>query len=235
METRGRAATFGGTTPLGSNIIPRTAGRCCKKREPRRVRWTHDTIPRAPGQTPDEANDTCGKPAGPRHVVDPARRTKHLPNHPGIAYSFGRRAAASWERVNASQPFLYPKDFSIDPRESRRILIGACDVAWGDKAGGLYLTEDGGKSWNRIGREGPQTFGGYFHPEKEGWIYMTLTESAPGAGLWLSKDHGRSWRAFAGLPFANIQRVEFHPQEETRIYVTTFGASVWRGPIEPTE
>jgi hypothetical protein len=59
-------------------------------------------------------------------------------------------------------------------------------ITWEDKSGGLYLTEDGGQTWRRIGREGPQTFGGYFHPKREGWIYMTLTEGAPGAGLWLS-------------------------------------------------
>jgi hypothetical protein len=151
----------------------------------------------------------------------------------GVGLYRSRDAAGSWEKVNATQPFLYPKDFSIDPRESRRILIGACDAVWDDKAGGLYLTEDGGKSWNRIGREGPQTFGGYFHPEHNGWIYMTLTEGAPGAGLWLSQDQGRNWAPFKELPFSNIQRVEFDGADPARIYVTTFGGSVWRGPAQP--
>ena len=62
---------------------------------------------------------------------------------------------------------------------------------------------------------------------------MTLTEDAPGAGLWLSKDGGGSWRAFDELPFANIQRVAFDPGDEGRIHVTTFGGSAWRGPAEP--
>ena len=62
---------------------------------------------------------------------------------------------------------------------------------------------------------------------------MTLTEGAPGAGLWLSKDNGETWAAMDGLPFANAQRVAFDPADETIIYVTTFGGSVWRGPAEP--
>ena len=57
---------------------------------------------------------------------------------------------------------------------------------------------------------------------------MTLTEGAPGAGLWLSRDDGRAWEACDGLPFSNIQRVVFDPSHGDRIYVTTFGGSVWR-------
>ena len=62
---------------------------------------------------------------------------------------------------------------------------------------------------------------------------MTLTEGAPGAGLWLSRDNGQTWDEFDDLPFSNIQRVEFDPNDRARIYVTTFGGSVWRGPAAP--
>jgi hypothetical protein len=62
---------------------------------------------------------------------------------------------------------------------------------------------------------------------------MTLSAGAPGAGLWLSRNDGRTWQAFDGLPFANIQRVVFDPADESRLFVTTFGGSVWHGPVEP--
>jgi photosystem II stability/assembly factor-like uncharacterized protein len=100
---------------------------------------------------------------------------------------------------------------------------------------GVWRSDVGGQTWQRIGREGPQTFGGYFHPKHDGWIYMTLTEDAPGAGLWLSRDGGQTWRAFDDLPFSNIQRVEFDPANDAVIRVTTFGDSVWRGPVAPSE
>ncbi len=153
----------------------------------------------------------------------------------GVGLYRSRDGAESWEKINGSQPLLYPKDFSVDPRNSQRILLGAADAGRGDESGGLYLTEDGGRTWARIGRKGPQTFGGYFHPEHDGWIYMTLTEGAPGAGLWLSRDNGRTWQAFDGLPFANVQRVEFDTRARSEIHVTTFGGSVWRGPSTPSE
>ena len=59
---------------------------------------------------------------------------------------------------------------------------------------------------DRLGRQGRQTFGGRFHPKHKGWIYMTLTEGAPGPGLWLSRDNGHTWEPFKDLPFSNIQR-----------------------------
>jgi hypothetical protein len=122
----------------------------------------------------------------------------------------------------------------VDPNNSLRLLQGAADAGRGDQSGGLYLTENGGQTWKRIGRQGPQTFGGYFHPKNSSWIYMTLTEGAPDAGLWLSRDSGTTWKPFDDLPFSNIQRVEFDRSNEAVIYVTTFGGSVWRGPAQPT-
>ncbi|HOW68629.1 MAG TPA: hypothetical protein P5186_24710 [Candidatus Paceibacterota bacterium] len=153
----------------------------------------------------------------------------------GVGLYRSRDRAETWERISPLPPLLYVKDFSVHPRDSQRILLGACDAGRGDPSGGLYLTEDGGNSWRRIGRQGPQTFGGYFHPRREGWIYMTLTEGAPGTGLWLSRNLGQTWQPFDELPFSNIQRVEFDPRDEARLHVTTFGGSVWRGPITPRE
>ncbi|MDT8299953.1 MAG: hypothetical protein RQ760_00625 [Sedimentisphaerales bacterium] len=141
--------------------------------------------------------------------------------------------AETWEKVNTSQLFLYPKDFSVHPVDSNIILMGTCDSSRQDETGGLYYSEDGGKTWRRIGRKARQTFGGYFHPKYKGWIYMTLTEGATGAGLWLTRDNGQTWEAFDDLPFSNIQRVVFDPSDDDLMYITTFGGSVWRGPIVP--
>ena len=135
----------------------------------------------------------------------------------------------SWRCLNAGQPLLWPKDFSVDPSNSSRILLGAAD-AGSEKQGGLYQTLDGGVTWSRIAREGPEHFGAFFHPTRPGWIYMTLCEGAPGSGLWLSRDDGCTWKPMNGLPFPNAQRVAFDPGDPGAITVTTFGGGVWRGP-----
>jgi len=135
--------------------------------------------------------------------------------------------ASHWRLVNASCPLFWPKDFLVNPRDSRTIYVGAAD-ARADQAG-LWRTRDGGATWRRLARKGSEHFGAYLHPTHNGWIYMTLTEGAPGAGLWLSKDDGQTWQAMS-LPFANAQRVSFDPAHADVVYVTTFGGSVWRGP-----
>jgi photosystem II stability/assembly factor-like uncharacterized protein len=153
----------------------------------------------------------------------------------GVGLYRSKDGAEHWEKVNTSQLFLYPKDFSVHPQNSSIILVGTCDAGGGDQSGGLWRTTDAGRSWQRIGRQARQTFGGYFHPKHDNWIYMTLTEGAPGAGLWFSQDNGQTWQPFDDLPFSNIQRVASDPADDGLIYVTTFGSSIWRGPATPTQ
>ncbi len=148
----------------------------------------------------------------------------------GVALFRSKDGGGRWEPANAAQPLLWPKDFTVDPKDSRIIYVGASDAGGGKPEGGLYRTADGGATWKRLAREGPQHFGAYLHPKRPGWVYMTLCEGAPAAGLWLSRDDGATWKPMAGLPFANAQRVAFDPEDPDGIVVTTFGGSVWRGP-----
>ena len=151
---------------------------------------------------------------------------KFVAEGPGLYRS--KDQGGSWENITSSHPLFWPKDFTVDPKDSKVVYLGACDA--GAQQSGLYRTVDGGASWERIGRQGSEHFGAFLHPKKKGWIYMTLCEGPPGAGLWLSKDDGATWTAMNGLPFSNVQRVAFDPANENVIYVTTFGGSVWRGP-----
>jgi photosystem II stability/assembly factor-like uncharacterized protein len=171
---------------------------------------------------------------GTLFAVITARRQKEQPRDflpAGVGLYRSKDAAKSWECINRSQPLLWPKDFSVDPKDSKVIYLGACDAKEAKQAG-LYRTTDGGATWKKLATEGPQHFGAYLHPRRGGWIYMTLTENAPGAGLWLSKDNGATFKPMNGLPFSNVQRVAFDPKDDSIIYVTTFGGSAWRGPAE---
>ncbi|MEK7766951.1 MAG: hypothetical protein AAB368_12000, partial [bacterium] len=147
----------------------------------------------------------------------------------GVGLYRSKDGGEQWELVTRSRPLLWPKDFTLDPRDSRILYLGAAD-ANNVEEGGLWRTKDGGGVWERLLRKGPEHFGAALHPRHPGWIYATLCEDAPGAGLWLSRDDGATWAPLAGLPFANVIRVEFGPDDDGAIFVATFGGSVWRGP-----
>jgi hypothetical protein len=149
----------------------------------------------------------------------------------GVGLYRSTDGADHWSLVNGSQPLFWPKGFTVDPKNSKSIYISACN-ANGQEQSGLYHSADGGEHWSLICRKGPEHFGAFLSPTHPGWIYMTLTEGAPSAGLWLSRDSGATWKPMTGLPFANAQRITFDPGSPDKIYVTTFGGSVWHGPAE---
>jgi len=149
----------------------------------------------------------------------------------GVGLYRSKDAGENWEKVNTSQNFLWPKDYTLDPKDSKIIYLGVSNADKKDEAG-LYRTTDGGATWKRILQQGTEHFGAFLHPKKPGYIYATLAEGAWTAGVWLSKDNGATWTPFKELPFNVCQRVAFDPANENQIYVCTFGGSIWKGPAE---
>lgn len=147
---------------------------------------------------------------------------------PGIYRSID--GAKTWKKITPT--LHWPKDFSVNPASSNDIVLGAATVR-GHPESGLYRTKDGGKHWKLIISKELEHFGAYFHPTRPNWIYMTCTEGAKQCGLFLSTDDGNSWTPFTTLPFSNIQRVHFDPKSPDEIILSTFGASVLRGPAKP--
>ena len=153
---------------------------------------------------------------------------KYVAEGPGLYRSTD--GGTSWEWINRSKPLLWPKDYDVDPRDSRVIYMGAADA--NNDQGGLYKTSNGGAAWTRIARKGGDCFGATINPRKPDWVYLCIAEGDDEPGLWLSKDAGHSWKALDEMPFRNAQRITFDPGDDSIIYVSTFGGSVWRGPAD---
>ena len=156
----------------------------------------------------------------------------------------------TWKDLTKELDVRWTTDFAVDPRDSKVIYLSVADhlinttQGWraGDyiPVGGLYKTTDGGRTWKRIIRKCSRHFAATLHPEKPDWVYMTIhatvpedRKSPPEASLWLSRDGGDNWEPFRDYPFGNPCRVHFHPEDPSIMFVTNYGGSVYRGPIEP--
>jgi len=151
----------------------------------------------------------------------------------GVGLYRSRDGAETWEKVNVSQLFLYPKDFSVHPQNSGIILVGVCDAGGGDQSGGLWRTDRRGSNMAADRPPGAPDLRRLLPPEARRLDLYDPHRRRPGAGLWLSQDNGQTWRPFDDLPFSNIQRVTFDPTDDSLFYLTTFGGSIWRGPLVP--
>ena len=43
--------------------------------------------------------------------------------------------AKTWEQINKSQPLLWPKDITVDPKNSSIVYVGAADAGRGQQGG----------------------------------------------------------------------------------------------------
>jgi len=137
---------------------------------------------------------------------------------------------ATWTKITAGQPWDWIRDFTVKADDSQTILVPSSRVE-----PGLHRTTDGGKTWQTIYKNPKENyfFGAFYHPTNKGWIYLTIVEGAVEASLYLSKDDGATWQPFNKLPFGSIQRITFDPDDPKHIYLSTFGASIIKAPVEP--
>jgi len=97
---------------------------------------------------------------------------------------------------------------AVDPTEPRRVFWGSCG-----ERGGLYVSEDAGESWRLA-----------FHNET--WIFNVLvsprgTVYCPGADLWKSVDHGRTWKKISRFKEPlSIVGLEVDPRDEDTIWLS---------------
>ncbi len=154
-----------------------------------------------------------------------------------------RDAGATWEKLAGGLPAQTGRIGLAVHRKSPNVLMAVIESDEGGKvadpfndrsrAGGVFRSEDGGDTWERLGDFNPRAF--YFSrieidPENDQRVYML------GWTLYISDDGGRHFRAGA----AKVAHVDFHaiavspvdPEHiivgtDGGIYVSYDGAKAW--------
>lgn len=138
--------------------------------------------------------------------------------------------AEHWEKLALPSGTNAPNGLAVDPSDDARLYL----AAWGrrnpsgDTGGGIFISTDAGKTWKNVVDKYQHVFDVTADPRKPRVLYATGFESS----VLKSVDRGETWTRLSGFNFKWGQRVIPDPKDPAKIYVCTYGGSVWHGPAD---
>jgi photosystem II stability/assembly factor-like uncharacterized protein len=142
--------------------------------------------------------------------------------------------AEHWQPVPLPAGTNGPNGLTVDPADPKRLYLSAWGVTHpdGDTGGGIFLSTDAGATWRPVFTEAQHVYDVTVDPRDPSVLYAGGFDQA----AFRSTDRGLTWTRIRGFNFKWGQRVVADPADASKIYVTTFGGSVWHGPAagDPT-
>ena len=162
---------------------------------------------------------------------------------PGAVYKSTDKAE-TWTKIKISDnPVIFPNGIDYDPENPDRIYL-ACwssislsDLVGGAVAnstggnttleshGGIFLSQDNGKTWTSIFDKNQYVYDVTVDPYHKGRLYCNTFNRA----AYRSDDYGKNWKKLKGYDFHWGQRAIVDGNDPEKIFLTTFGSSVWHG------
>jgi photosystem II stability/assembly factor-like uncharacterized protein len=137
--------------------------------------------------------------------------------------------AEHWQPVALPEGTNGPNGLAIDAHSPNRLYLAAWGRATGEHGdgGGIFLSEDGGKTWKQVLDKDRHIYDVTIDPADANILYAAGFESS----AWRSIDAGLHWNRIPGFNFKWGHRVIPDPLDRNKIYITTFGGSVWHGSV----
>ncbi len=151
--------------------------------------------------------------------------------------------AETWAKLNISEEPIFPNGIDYDRQNLNRIYL-ACwadidlaDLIGGEVAkttggnevidmdGGIFLSEDGGTTWTSIFDTDQYVYDVTVDPYHPGRVYCCTFNKA----AYRSDDYGKTWEKIKDYDFHWGHRIVIDENDPEKIYITTFGSSVWHG------
>lgn len=141
-----------------------------------------------------------------------------------------RDGAETWTPVAMPQGSNGPNGLAMDPHTPDRLYLAAWARDKGEHGdgGGIYLSEDAGKTWRQVLERDRHIYDVTIDPRDANVLYAAGFESC----AWRSTDRGENWTRIAGFNFKWGHRVIPDPDNPKVVYITTFGGGVWRGAVD---
>ncbi|MEF9438376.1 MAG: hypothetical protein L0922_06445 [Candidatus Mariimomonas ferrooxydans] len=137
----------------------------------------------------------------------------------------------------------FPNGLDYDPNNPDRLYLGSwSDITLSDMIGrntaeesggnetielngGILMSEDGGKTWVQIFDKDQYVYDVTVDPEHPGRVYCNTFCQ----GAYRSDDYGNTWKKLKDYDFHWGHRVIIDQHNPEKVYLTTFGSSVWHG------
>lgn len=162
--------------------------------------------------------------------------------HMGAVYK-SIDGANTWTKLDLGDKVKFPNGLTYDSQNPNRLYLGAwsdillSDLVGGhvakefggnrliDIEGGILLSEDSGNSWKQIFDGDKFVYDVTTDPRFPGRLYANTFNQ----GAYRSDDHGKTWHQIKGYDFHWGHRVMVDENHGEKVYLTTFGSSVWHG------
>jgi photosystem II stability/assembly factor-like uncharacterized protein len=137
--------------------------------------------------------------------------------------------AESWSPLAMPKGSNAPNGLAIDPENPSRLYLATWARAAGvhGDGGGVYLSEDAGKTWRQTLERDRHVYDVTTDPRDAKILYAAGFESS----AWRSTDRGEHWTRIPGFNFKWGHRVIPDPADADKIFITTFGGGVWHGAV----
>ncbi|HMJ70295.1 MAG TPA: hypothetical protein VK508_15430 [Cyclobacteriaceae bacterium] len=170
--------------------------------------------------------------------------------YPGALYK-STDGAETWTSVKVSdKSLIFPNGIEYDPQNPDRLYL-ACwsDITLGDlvgraaakttsgngvitSEGGIFKSEDNGTTWTQVFDRDIYVYDVTADPRHKGRLYCNTFNQA----AYRSDDFGKTWNKLKDYDFHWGQRVIVDQNHSEKVYLTTFGSSIWRGfPVTVTD
>jgi len=138
--------------------------------------------------------------------------------------------AEHWTPVAMPQGSNAPNGLAVDPNTPDRLYLAAWARDKGEhgEGGGIFLSEDAGKTWRQVLERDRHIYDVTIDPRDANILYAAGFESS----AWRSTDRGEHWTRIPGFNFKWGHRVIPDPQDPKKVYITTFGGGVWYGSVD---